>query len=254
MTKQYPTSSTAPRRSNRARTQRVNESEIADAPKADAQKLSKRARGAKSSTRTGVSKQSDIQEAHESADEDIPQKPLKRSKGSKAANDTAGNAEQDAAGHAGSSKQNTSKAGINQRGQKATAETQASDTAAAKPAASKPAAAKPPTAKPAAAAPASSNHAAAADPACPKAHNTIVAEDYDVMLNRTNIGANNNKYYRMQLLQEDPSAYWLWTRWGRVGDKGQTQLQGPLDADAGQREFKKKFRSCHKMFASGLLV
>ena len=87
-----------------------------------------------------------------------------------------------------------------------------------------------------------SNQASAADPACPKAHSTKVAGDADVMLNQTNIGANNNKFYRMQLLQEGGSDYWLWTRWGRVGDKGQTQLQGPFDADAGLKEFKKKFR------------
>lgn len=86
------------------------------------------------------------------------------------------------------------------------------------------------------------NQAAAADPACPKAQSTKVAGDADVMLNQTNINANNNKFYRMQLLQEGPSDHWLWTRWGRVGDSGQTQLQGPFDADTGMKEFKKKFR------------
>lgn len=92
----------------------------------------------------------------------------------------------------------------------------------------------------------STHQAAAADPTCPKAHTTRVAGDADVMLNQTNIGANNNKFYRMQLLQEGNSAHWLWTRWGRVGDKGQTQLQGPFDADTGFKEFKKKFRY-HKL-------
>lgn len=90
--------------------------------------------------------------------------------------------------------------------------------------------------------PSNDNQAAAADPACPKAHSTRVAGDADVMLNQTNINANNNKFYRMQLLQEAPSDHWLWTRWGRVGDKGQSQLQGPFDADTGLKEFKKKFR------------
>ncbi len=87
-----------------------------------------------------------------------------------------------------------------------------------------------------------SSQSAAADPACPKAHITKVAGDADVMLNQTNIGANNNKFYRMQLLQEGSSDHWLWTRWGRVADKGQTQLQGPFDTETGYREFKKKFR------------
>jgi len=90
-----------------------------------------------------------------------------------------------------------------------------------------------------------SKQSAAAEPACPRAHTSTVAGDADVMLNQTNIGANNNKFYRMQLLREGSSDHWLWTRWGRVGDKGQTQLQGPFDADTGLREFKKKFRSGH---------
>ena len=90
--------------------------------------------------------------------------------------------------------------------------------------------------------PADSGQPAAADPACPKASCTSVVGDANVMLNQTNIGANNNKFYRMQLLQEGPDDHWLWTRWGRVGDKGQTQLQGPFDADVGLKEFQKKFR------------
>ena len=93
-----------------------------------------------------------------------------------------------------------------------------------------------------------------ADPACPKAQITEVAGDADVMLNQTNINANNNKFYRMQLLQEGPSDHWLWTRWGRVGDKGQTQLQGPFAADTGLKEFKKKFRFAfcyvHRLFVT----
>ena len=84
--------------------------------------------------------------------------------------------------------------------------------------------------------------AAAADPACPKASVTTVAQDADVMLNQTNIGQNNNKFYRMQLLQEQNADHWLWSRWGRVGDKGQTKLAGPVDAVTGYKEFKKLFR------------
>lgn len=61
------------------------------------------------------------------------------------------------------------------------------------------------------------------------------------MLNQTNIGDNNNKFYRMQLLQEGNSNHWVWTRWGRVGDQGQTQLLGPFDAATGYKEFQKKY-------------
>ncbi|KAK5919913.1 hypothetical protein CgunFtcFv8_023770 [Champsocephalus gunnari] len=48
---------------------------------------------------------------------------------------------------------------------------------------------------------------------------------YDVMLNQTNLQFNNNKYYLIQLLQDDSSkAYSVWARWGRVGKVGQNSL------------------------------
>jgi predicted DNA-binding WGR domain protein len=46
------------------------------------------------------------------------------------------------------------------------------------------------------------------------------------MLNQTNIDSNNNKYYVIQLLQNDSNgSYATWNRWGRVGLKGQNKLQ-----------------------------
>ena len=35
------------------------------------------------------------------------------------------------------------------------------------------------------------------------------------MLNQTNIGNNNNKYYVIQVVQVG-GTYYAWTRWGRV--------------------------------------
>jgi len=35
------------------------------------------------------------------------------------------------------------------------------------------------------------------------------------MLNQTNIGQNNNKYYVIQLI-ENGGRYYTWNRWGRV--------------------------------------
>ena len=47
-----------------------------------------------------------------------------------------------------------------------------------------------------------------------------VLDDWDCMLNQTNIGQNNNKYYVIQLLQSKGvyggDSYFVWTRWGRV--------------------------------------
>ncbi|TKR81223.1 hypothetical protein L596_015131 [Steinernema carpocapsae] len=54
---------------------------------------------------------------------------------------------------------------------------------------------------------------------------------FDAMLNQTNIQNNNNKFFLMQLLEDDHSKrYSVWFRWGRVGFTGQTKLQ-PLGSD-----------------------
>ena len=42
-----------------------------------------------------------------------------------------------------------------------------------------------------------------------------VVEDWDCMLNQTNVGHNNNKYYVIQVLHRGAS-YYVWNRWGRV--------------------------------------
>ncbi|CAH8611861.1 unnamed protein product [Heterobilharzia americana] len=49
---------------------------------------------------------------------------------------------------------------------------------------------------------------------------------YDVMLNQTNVQSNNNKYYIIQLLEDDSMKnYSVWCRWGRVGKCGQNKLE-----------------------------
>ncbi|XP_024525660.1 poly [ADP-ribose] polymerase 2 [Selaginella moellendorffii] len=64
---------------------------------------------------------------------------------------------------------------------------------------------------------------------------------YDAMLNQTNVGENNNKYYKLQVLEsDDNSQYFAWFRWGRVGYKGQNQLHN-LPREGAKREFEKKF-------------
>lgn len=42
-----------------------------------------------------------------------------------------------------------------------------------------------------------------------------VHEDYDCMLNQTNIGQNNNKFYVIQVIK-DNNRFYSWNRWGRV--------------------------------------
>lgn len=68
-----------------------------------------------------------------------------------------------------------------------------------------------------------------------------VHEDYDCMLNQTNIGNNNNKFYVIQVLTSKKS-YYCWTRWGRVGEVGAYKLLGPFSIDNAIKEFEKKFK------------
>ncbi|KAK2900729.1 hypothetical protein QQF64_015276 [Cirrhinus molitorella] len=69
------------------------------------------------------------------------------------------------------------------------------------------------------------------------------ADVYDVMLNQTNLQFNNNKYYLIQLLQDDNAkAYNVWMRWGRVGKVGQNSLVNCGGNLAQAKDtFKKKF-------------
>ncbi|XP_053492698.1 protein mono-ADP-ribosyltransferase PARP3 isoform X1 [Ictalurus furcatus] len=71
--------------------------------------------------------------------------------------------------------------------------------------------------------------------------NAEVHEDYDCMLNQTNIGNNNNKFYLIQVLLSG-GQYYCWTRWGRVGETGQNNLAGPSNVDAAIKNFEKKFK------------
>ncbi|XP_029819635.1 protein mono-ADP-ribosyltransferase PARP3-like [Manacus vitellinus] len=68
-----------------------------------------------------------------------------------------------------------------------------------------------------------------------------VYEDYDCTLNQTNISANNNKFYIIQLLEHN-GAHSVWTRWGRVGEVGQSKLMSCASLEAAKKVFEKKFR------------
>lgn len=85
------------------------------------------------------------------------------------------------------------------------------------------------------------------DDLCPNAAQYNVVDDFDATLNQSNImgGNNNNKYYRIQMLQHDKTKnFFLWTRWGRVGESRgtQTKLQSCKDQGTCEKAFAKKFR------------
>lgn len=66
---------------------------------------------------------------------------------------------------------------------------------------------------------------------------------YDSMLNQTNVGENNNKFYVIQALESDDGGrFMVYNRWGRVGVKGQNNIQGPYTSrESAIQEFEQKF-------------
>jgi poly [ADP-ribose] polymerase len=108
---------------------------------------------------------------------------------------------------------------------------------------SKSAAAPAPAAAPASAgaAPAKVAVSVPVDEHCPLNGKAEVLEDYDAMLNQTNIGANNNKFYVIQVLAANGKFY-AWNRWGRVGEVGQNSLHGPSTREAAIKAFESKFK------------
>jgi len=69
-----------------------------------------------------------------------------------------------------------------------------------------------------------------------------VVDDWSVLLNQTNVGANNNKFYRIQLLKDDADKVFLYTRWGRVGVAGQSSLSLCGNQAIAETQFKAKFK------------
>ncbi|KAK3325101.1 poly-ribose polymerase-like protein [Apodospora peruviana] len=84
------------------------------------------------------------------------------------------------------------------------------------------------------------------DEGCPWNTSAVYIDDsgivYDASLNQTNASNNNNKFYRIQLLVDSSGTYRTWTRWGRVGERGQTATVGEGSLDGAMRQFEKKFR------------
>ncbi|VEL30433.1 unnamed protein product, partial [Protopolystoma xenopodis] len=66
---------------------------------------------------------------------------------------------------------------------------------------------------------------------------------YDVLLNQTNFQFNNNKFYIIQLIEDDAVMnYSVWYRWGRVGRVGQSKLESyGSDLEGAKEAFIGKF-------------
>ncbi|KAF8949348.1 Poly [ADP-ribose] polymerase 2 [Haplosporangium gracile] len=84
------------------------------------------------------------------------------------------------------------------------------------------------------------------DPACGLRNSAKVYTDddvaWDARLNQTNIGHNNNKFYRIQLLLVFGGQYTVYCHWGRVGAHGQSSIDNCPNLDAGKSLFEKKYK------------
>lgn len=64
---------------------------------------------------------------------------------------------------------------------------------------------------------------------------------YSATLNQSNLDANNNKFYIIQILQnEQNGSFFVWNRWGRVGVPGQNALRGPMPQAKAIQEYINK--------------
>jgi predicted DNA-binding WGR domain protein len=79
-------------------------------------------------------------------------------------------------------------------------------------------------------------------------HKVYVSDNgivYDATLNQSNNQGNNNKFYRLQVLEDIRAGSFLtWTHWGRIGDRGQNKVlaNGSSNPAAAIQEFEKKFK------------
>lgn len=70
---------------------------------------------------------------------------------------------------------------------------------------------------------------------------------YSATLNQSNISNNNNKFYNIQILQSDSNggSNYLFTRWGRVGTRGQQSNVGPMPIQRAINLYKQKYHEKH---------
>ncbi|KAK3985736.1 putative poly polymerase 2 [Cladorrhinum sp. PSN332] len=84
------------------------------------------------------------------------------------------------------------------------------------------------------------------DERCPYPNSAVYIDPagviYDAALNQTNASNNNNKFYRIQVLVDPSGVGRTWTRWGRVGDYGQTAVAEEGAIDACVKMYEKKFK------------
>jgi poly [ADP-ribose] polymerase len=70
-----------------------------------------------------------------------------------------------------------------------------------------------------------------------------IYKDYDCTLNQTNIKNNNNKFYIIQLIEKASNEYYVFIRYGRVGERGRPSDAKYSNVDSAIGFFEKQFKS-----------
>lgn len=84
------------------------------------------------------------------------------------------------------------------------------------------------------------------DKECKHQNGLVVESDrqiYSCTLNQTNIDANNNKYYLMQLIKLSDNSYVLFIRYGRIGETRSVFYKDFTDINDGIRAFERQFKT-----------
>jgi len=71
--------------------------------------------------------------------------------------------------------------------------------------------------------------------------NVFVFEDYSCVLNLANVERNSNKFYILQLLESD-NIFYVYSRYGRVGETGVSQNKNYPNLAAAIKEFMKRYK------------
>jgi predicted DNA-binding WGR domain protein len=69
-----------------------------------------------------------------------------------------------------------------------------------------------------------------------------IHDGHGCMLNQVDIGRNENKFYQLQVIKTQSGQFFLWKRWGRVGQVGQHSLSPPGSQSSAISAFRKGFK------------
>lgn len=98
-------------------------------------------------------------------------------------------------------------------------------------------------------APSSSKSTGVVDPHAGFPDDSEIHDNCDAMLNQTDVAANANKFYKIQCIKTSWGEFVVWTRWGRVGETGQSKMKiATYDEDEAVKEFNKTLKSKLKKY------